>query len=78
MEWSAVYLQARSADKAIHWNPQNFHHLILPSDLTETFEHINHQFIFYIDLNRRTLEGMQLRDAYKSVGIEVNEGKFRN
>ena len=24
-----------------------------------------------------SLEGMPFRDAYKSVGIEVNEGKFR-
>ena len=24
-----------------------------------------------------TLNGMPFRDAYKSVGIEVNEGKFR-
>ena len=29
------------------------------------------------EVNRRTLAGMPFRDAYKSVGIEVNEGKFR-
>jgi argininosuccinate lyase len=29
------------------------------------------------EVNRRTLEGMPFRDAYKSVGIQVNEGKFR-
>lgn len=29
------------------------------------------------EVNRRTLEGMPFRDAYKTVGIEVNEGKFR-
>ena len=28
------------------------------------------------EVNRRTLEGMPFRDAYKSVGIEVNEGRF--
>ena len=26
---------------------------------------------------QRTLEGMPFRDAYKGVGIEVNEGRFR-
>ena len=29
------------------------------------------------EVNRRTLNGTPFRDAYKSVGIEVNEGKFR-
>ena len=29
------------------------------------------------EVNRRTLEGTPFRDAYKSVGIEVNEGCFK-
>ena len=37
-----------------------------------------YDFLFTVEeVNRRTLEGMPFRDAYKSVGIEVNEGKFR-
>ena len=36
-----------------------------------------YDFLFTVEeVNRRTLEGMPFRDAYKTVGIEVNEGKF--
>ena len=37
-----------------------------------------YDYLFTVEeVNRRTLEGVPFRDAYKSVGIEVNEGKFR-
>ena len=37
-----------------------------------------YNYLFTVEeVNRRTLEGMPFRDAYKSVGIEVNEGRFR-
>ena len=37
-----------------------------------------YDYLFTVEeVNRRTLAGMPFRDAYKSVGIEVNEGKFR-
>lgn len=37
-----------------------------------------YDYLFTVEeVNRRTLEGMPFRDAYKSVGIEVNEGKFK-
>lgn len=37
-----------------------------------------YDYLFTVEeVNRRTLSGMPFRDAYKSVGIEVNEGKFR-
>lgn len=44
-------------------------------------EHIledeKYAYLFTVEeVNRRVLEGMPFRDAYKSVGIEVNEGKF--
>ncbi len=36
-----------------------------------------YDYLFTVEeVNRRTLEGMPFRDAYKSVGIEVNEGSF--
>lgn len=36
-----------------------------------------YDYLFTVEeVNRRTLEGMPFRDAYKSVGIEVNEGCF--
>ncbi len=36
-----------------------------------------YDYLFTVEeVNRRTLEGMPFRDAYKSVGIEVNEGHF--
>ena len=36
-----------------------------------------YEYLFTVEeVNRRTLEGMPFRDAYKGVGIEVNEGKF--
>jgi len=37
-----------------------------------------YDYLFTVEeVNRRTLAGLPFRDAYKSVGIEVNEGKFR-
>ena len=37
-----------------------------------------YDYLFTVEeVNRRTLEGMPFRDAYKTVGVEVNEGKFR-
>ena len=37
-----------------------------------------YDYLFTVEeVNRRTLAGMPFRDAYKSVGLEVNEGKFR-
>ena len=36
-----------------------------------------YDYLFTVEeVNRRTLEGIPFRDAYKSVGIEVNEGRF--
>lgn len=36
-----------------------------------------YDYLFTVEeVNRRTIEGMPFRDAYKSVGIEVNEGRF--
>ena len=36
-----------------------------------------YEYLFTVEeVNRRTLEGTPFRDAYKSVGIEVNEGRF--
>ena len=37
-----------------------------------------YDYLFTVEeVNRRTLGGMPFRDAYKTVGIEVNEGRFR-
>ena len=37
-----------------------------------------YDYLFTVEeVNRRTLEGMPFRDAYKTVGIDVNEGRFR-
>ena len=37
-----------------------------------------YDYLFTVEeVNRRTLEGMPFRDAYRSVGVEVNEGRFR-
>ncbi len=37
-----------------------------------------YDYLFTVEeVNRRTLEGMPFRDAYRSVGVEVNEGSFR-
>lgn len=37
-----------------------------------------YDYLFTVEeVNRRTLEGMPFRDAYRSVGMEVNEGRFR-
>ena len=37
-----------------------------------------YDYLFTVEeVNRRTLDGMPFRDAYKTVGIEVNEGRFR-
>jgi len=36
-----------------------------------------YKYLFTVEeVNRRTLEGTPFRDAYKQVGIEVNEGRF--
>lgn len=36
-----------------------------------------YDYLFTVEeVNRRTLDGIPFRDAYKSVGIEVNEGRF--
>ncbi len=36
-----------------------------------------YDYLFTVEeVNRRTLAGMPFRDAYKTVGIEVNEGRF--
>lgn len=37
-----------------------------------------YDYLFTVEeVNRRTLAGMPFREAYKQVGIEVNEGRFR-
>ena len=37
-----------------------------------------YDYLFTVEeVNRRTLEGTPFRDAYRNVGIEVNEGRFR-
>ena len=37
-----------------------------------------YDYLFTVEeVNRRTLDGMPFRDAYRTVGIEVNEGRFR-
>ncbi|MBO7269370.1 MAG: argininosuccinate lyase, partial [Bacteroidales bacterium] len=37
-----------------------------------------YMYLFTVEeVNRRVLEGMPFREAYRSVGIEVNEGKFQ-
>ena len=37
-----------------------------------------YEYLFTVEeVNRRVLEGMPFRDAYKEVGMEVNEGKFK-
>ena len=37
-----------------------------------------YDYLFTVEeVNRRTLEGMPFRDAYRQVGLEVNEGRFR-
>lgn len=37
-----------------------------------------YEYLFTVEeVNKRVLEGMPFREAYKSVGIEVNEGKFK-
>ena len=37
-----------------------------------------YDYLFTVEeVNRRTLDGMPFRDAYKTVGIEVNEGRFK-
>ena len=49
-------------------------HIIIKKDILDSslYEHL-----FTVEeVNRRTLNGMPFRDAYRSVGIEVNEGRF--
>lgn len=37
-----------------------------------------YEYLFTVEeVNRRTLDGMPFRDAYRTVGVEVNEGRFR-
>ena len=37
-----------------------------------------YDYLFTVEeVNRRTLDGMPFRDAYRTVGIEVNEGRFK-
>ncbi len=50
-------------------------HVIINDNILEAPIY-NHLFTVE-EVNRRTLEGMPFRDAYKNVGIEVNEGRFR-
>ena len=50
-------------------------HIIIKKNI---FDAPIYDYLFTVEeVNRRTLEGMPFRDAYKSVGIEVNEGRFR-
>jgi argininosuccinate lyase len=36
-----------------------------------------YDYLFTVEeVNKRTLEGLPFREAYKQVGIEVNEGRF--
>ena len=36
-----------------------------------------YEYLFTVEeVNRRTLDGMPFRDAYRTVGVEVNEGRF--
>ena len=38
-----------------------------------------YEYLFTVEeVNRRVLNGMPFRDAYKEVGIEVNSGKFKH
>ena len=49
-------------------------HIIVNEHILDS--HI-YDYLFTVEeVNRRTLEGMPFRDAYKNVGIEVNEGHF--
>ncbi|MBR6423694.1 MAG: argininosuccinate lyase [Bacteroidales bacterium] len=44
---------------------------------TRIFEDPRYEHLFTVEeVNRRTLAGTPFRDAYKQVGIEVNEGRF--
>ena len=44
---------------------------------THIFEDPRYETLFTVEeVNRRALGGMPFRDAYKQVGIEVNEGRF--
>ena len=50
------------------------HHIIIKEGILDA---PIYDYLFTVEeVNRRTLAGMPFRDAYKSVGIEVNEGKF--
>ena len=50
-------------------------HIIIREDILDA---PIYDYLFTVEeVNRRTLEGMPFRDAYKTVGIEVNEGRFR-
>ena len=44
---------------------------------THIFENPLYETLFTVEeVNRRALGGLPFRDAYKQVGIEVNEGRF--
>ena len=44
---------------------------------TSILDDPKYKYLFTVEeVNRRVLEGVPFRDAYKSVGIEVNEGRF--
>lgn len=50
-------------------------HIIVNENILES--NPIYDYLFTVEeVNRRTLAGMPFRDAYKSVGIEVNEGRF--
>ena len=50
-------------------------HIIVNENILES--NPIYDYLFTVEeVNRRTLAGMPFRDAYKGVGIEVNEGRF--
>lgn len=51
------------------------HNIIIRENILES---PIYDYLFTVEeVNRRTLEGTPFRDAYRAVGIEVNEGRFR-
>ncbi|MBE6251401.1 MAG: argininosuccinate lyase [Bacteroidales bacterium] len=61
--------------KCLHMADYMLQHIIVKEGILDA---PIYDYLFTVEeVNRRTLEGMPFRDAYKSVGIEVNEGKFR-
>ncbi len=50
-------------------------HIIINQDILEDPKY---DYLFTVeDVNRLVLEGMPFRDAYKKVGMEVQEGKYK-